>query len=133
MFLPFRSLMIMIVPEQNIMFNIERYFCLNLVRYLIVFETWNIGDKYFARFWVKFCVFLNWKLSIKHDIYSGTICYHINKVLLSLRGPGVPTLGWSKSSFLLFLIEGSPSYQILFTKSKYIDQSYRIFKSWIYW
>ena len=41
---------------------------------------------------------------------------------------GSPTLVWSKSSFLLFLIEGSPSYQILFTGSKNIDpsQSYRI-------
>ena len=29
---------------------------------------------------------------------------------------GAPTLGWS--SFLLFLKEGSPSYQMLFTRSK---------------
>ena len=36
-----------------------------------------------------------------------------------LRGPGgVPTLGFSKSIFLLFMIEGSPSYKILFTESK---------------
>ena len=52
--------------------------------------------------------------------------------LLEVKGAGgVPVLGMVKSIFLLFLIEGSPSYQMLFTGSKNIgpSQSYRIFKS----
>ena len=44
------------------------------------------------------------------------------------------TLGFSKSSFLLFMLEGNPSYQILFTGSRNIDPSlsYRIFETLIY-
>ena len=55
----------------------------------------------------------------------------LRRTLADLRGPAVPTLEFSKSSFLLFMIELSPSYQILFTRSKNIDpsQSYHIFKS----
>ena len=54
---------------------------------------------------------------------------------LTLQGAGVsPTWGWSKSSFMLFLKEGNPSYKMLLTGSKYIvpSRSYRISKSWKY-
>ena len=48
------------------------------------------------------------------------------------KGTGGPR-PWDcqNQSFLLFLIKGSPSYQMLFTGSKSIgpSQSYRIFKS----
>ena len=55
------------------------------------------------------------------DISHG---YSSDHSYISLRGPGgSPTLGWSKLSFLLFLIEGNPSYQMLFTGSKNIDPS----------
>ena len=45
---------------------------------------------------------------------------------------GSPSWGWSKSSFMLYLLEGDPSYQILFTGSKNFvpSRSYRILKSW---
>ena len=43
---------------------------------------------------------------------------------------GSPTWGYSKSRFMLFLIEGNPSFQMLFTESKKIvlSQSYHILK-----
>ena len=41
------------------------------------------------------------------------------------EGRGYPTGGWSNSSFMLFLIEGKPSYQMLFTRSFLKFRKYR--------
>ena len=63
-------------------------------------------------------------------IVSGIDFYNICGNLVKGAG-GLMTLGRSTSSLLLFLTEGSVSYQILFTRSKNIvpSRSYRILKS----
>ena len=103
--------------------------CIRQIRYVYMI-IYILLQCHIVLHWIQQCSFIK---CVCVALRSHHIHRHCNKVYeasnKTLRGPGSMTLGRSKSSFLLFLTEGSVSYRKLFTRSKNTvpSRSYRIF------